>query len=135
MRYREILEAYYAGQKQNLLRQIRPPANGEYAYNYSDADRPRLTLRMLQKLRIQKDKEQAEIEDHLAFLPIMYTEPECDDKKKKKKKRKKKRTDNKIASRAETTAKQSLKAKDKQETDAGRFALNYIKRRDSRLSF
>ena len=85
MRYREILESYYAGQKQDLLRQIRPPANGEYAYNYSDAERPRLTLRMLQKLRSQKDKERAELADHLAFLRIMYADPECDDKKRRRK--------------------------------------------------
>lgn len=125
MRYREILESYYAGQKQELLRQIRPPANGEYAYKYSDADRPRLTLRMLQKLRIQKDKERAELADQLAFLPIMYAEPECEDKKKKKKK-KRNRTDNKIASQAEKAAKQSLNAKDKRETNSGKAALSWI---------
>lgn len=47
--------------------------------------------------------------------------------KEKKKRGKKKRTDNKIASQAEKTAKQSLKAKDKRETESGKAALNWIK--------
>ena len=130
MRYREILEAYYAGQEQNLLRHIRPPANGQYAYNYSDADRPRLTLRMLQKLRIQKDKERAEIEDHLAFVPIMYAEPECDDKKKKKKRKKSKNTKDKIETHASKMAMQLIKDKAKRESKTGSLALGSIKERD-----
>lgn len=121
MRYREIIEAIYEGRKQELLQQIKPP-DSTTGYEYDDSTRPRLTLRMLHKLRIKSDGEKREREEHLAFLPTMYAAPVEPDKKKKPGK-----SNDKVEKLAQKTAMQIVKAEDKQEADVGKAALGWIK--------
>lgn len=127
MRYSEIVEAICEGHKQEFLRQIALPDNN-VSYDYHDFNRPRLTLRMLHKLRIQKDKNEQERIEHLAFLPIMYADPADSETKKKKKKKSKTRND-KIETHAMKLAMQTIKDRDKREQATAKSALSSIKAR------
>lgn len=42
---------------------------------YDDTRRPRLTLRKLNKMRKSKDMARLDREQHLKFIPIMYSTP------------------------------------------------------------
>jgi hypothetical protein len=83
MRYWEILEAIYENKKKQLMDSLRSDA--EQALNekydnviitddgeYLDRNRPRLTLRHLNKLRKKSDAAKVEKQAHLDFLPTMY---------------------------------------------------------------
>lgn len=46
--------------------------------DYDDTRRPRLTMKHLHKLRIAKDAERMDKEDHLEFIPQMYNIPDSE---------------------------------------------------------
>jgi hypothetical protein len=65
----------------DLLVEFYEPADDQLSHqDYDDTRRPRLTMRHLHKLRVSKDMEKLDKEQHLDFLPSMYAPtPETDE--------------------------------------------------------